>query len=107
MQLDTAEGSFRASMPLLPVGNSTMGSQEGGLAPSDVSKPYANGDSCSQKTLFRFQVAYYTIWGQNLKILGSGQTFGDWDPQRAYALSCRHEGKLETLASLQTYWTWT
>lgn len=40
----------------------------------------------------RFQISYFTSWGQNVKVLGSGQHFGDWDPQRALAMACHHEG---------------
>ena len=40
-----------------------------------------------------FKIAYYTIWGQNLKITGDGPLLGNWDKEKACAMSCRHEGR--------------
>ena len=40
-----------------------------------------------------FRLAYMTVWGQHIRVLGEHRALGDWDAVKAPALACRHVGE--------------
>ena len=41
----------------------------------------------------QFRVAYMTVWGQHLVVIGATSELGSWDVSRAPSLNCRHAGE--------------
>lgn len=46
--------------------------------------------------VLQFRVAYMTVWGQNLKVVGDGALLGNWDPANGQLMACRHDGEVHT-----------
>lgn len=47
----------------------------------------------SQVTMeVNFQVEYWTIWGQNLILIGFNEAMGRWETTRSQQMVCHHKG---------------